>query len=126
MDDLERLKKIRNHHGLRHYWGLRVRGQHTKCTGHRGKTVGVSKKVGSAVVFRDLDADDFHHPLDKQVHPIWRLFIASLLPNSFTTKEKIMHAKAVMAQLGLTMCKDNIIGGPLVRGVGFWREEEKG
>ncbi|KAG4996879.1 hypothetical protein JHK85_028318 [Glycine max] len=39
MDDLERLKKIRNHHGLRHYWGLRVRGQHTKCTGHRGKTV---------------------------------------------------------------------------------------
>ena len=35
-------------------------------------------RVGSAVVFRDLDADDFHHPLDKQVHPIWRLFIASL------------------------------------------------
>ncbi|KAE9463963.1 hypothetical protein C3L33_04111, partial [Rhododendron williamsianum] len=25
-DDLERLKKIRNHRGLRHYWGLRVRG----------------------------------------------------------------------------------------------------
>ncbi|KAJ0982546.1 hypothetical protein J5N97_010801 [Dioscorea zingiberensis] len=24
-DDLERLKKIRNHRGLRHYWGLRVR-----------------------------------------------------------------------------------------------------
>ncbi|GAY39738.1 hypothetical protein CUMW_046720 [Citrus unshiu] len=43
-DDLERLKKIRNHRGLRHYWGLRVRGQHTKTTGRRGKTVGVSKK----------------------------------------------------------------------------------
>ncbi|KAJ6938779.1 40S ribosomal protein S18 [Populus alba x Populus x berolinensis] len=39
-DDLERLKKIRNHRGLRHYWGLRVRGQHTKTTGRRGKTVG--------------------------------------------------------------------------------------
>jgi len=26
-DDLERLKKIRNHRGLRHYWGVRVRGQ---------------------------------------------------------------------------------------------------
>ncbi|KAK6940060.1 Ribosomal protein S13, partial [Dillenia turbinata] len=38
-DDLERLKKIRNHRGLRHYWGLRVRGQHTKTTGGRGKTV---------------------------------------------------------------------------------------
>merc|ERR1712054_470011 len=26
-EDLERLKKIRAHRGLRHYWGLRVRGQ---------------------------------------------------------------------------------------------------
>lgn len=32
-DDLERLKKIRAHRGLRHVWGLRVRGQHTKTTG---------------------------------------------------------------------------------------------
>ncbi|GLB37216.1 putative catalyzes the attachment of alanine to tRNA(Ala) in a two-step reaction alanine is first activated by ATP to form Ala- AMP and then transferred to the acceptor end of tRNA(Ala) [Lyophyllum shimeji] len=38
-DDLERLKKIRAHRGLRHFWGLRVRGQHTKTTGRRGKTV---------------------------------------------------------------------------------------
>lgn len=43
-EDLERLKKIRAHRGLRHYWGVRVRGQHTKTTGRRGKTVGVSKK----------------------------------------------------------------------------------
>ena len=43
-DDLERLKKIRSHRGLRHYWGLRVRGQHTKTTGRKGRTVGVSKK----------------------------------------------------------------------------------
>merc|ERR1711918_236995 len=48
-DDLERLKKIRAHRGLRHYWGLRVRGQHTKTTGHKGKTVGVSKKKETAV-----------------------------------------------------------------------------
>jgi hypothetical protein len=33
-----------NHRGLRHYWGLRVKGQHTKTTGRRGKTVGVAKK----------------------------------------------------------------------------------
>eukprot|EP01113_Clastostelium_recurvatum_P012663 TRINITY_DN1657_c0_g1_i1.p2 TRINITY_DN1657_c0_g1~~TRINITY_DN1657_c0_g1_i1.p2 ORF type:complete len:168 (+),score=27.96 TRINITY_DN1657_c0_g1_i1:37-504(+) len=45
-DDLERLKKIRLHRGLRHYWGVRVRGQHTKTTGRRGRTVGVSKKKG--------------------------------------------------------------------------------
>merc|ERR1711991_626191 len=43
-EDLERLKKMRNHRGLRHMWGLRVRGQHTKTTGRRGRTVGVSKK----------------------------------------------------------------------------------
>ncbi|EDO36934.1 predicted protein [Nematostella vectensis] len=43
-EDLERLKKIRAHRGLRHYWGLRVRGQHTKTTGRKGRTVGVAKK----------------------------------------------------------------------------------
>ncbi|KAK4537071.1 hypothetical protein CDCA_CDCA11G3096 [Cyanidium caldarium] len=42
-EDLDRLRKIRAHRGLRHFWGLRVRGQHTKTTGRSGKTVGVSK-----------------------------------------------------------------------------------
>jgi small subunit ribosomal protein S18e len=45
-DDLERLKKIRAHRGLKHFWGSRVRGQHTRTTGRRGKTAGVSKKRG--------------------------------------------------------------------------------
>mmetsp|Transcript_28348 Transcript_28348/g.79277 ORF Transcript_28348/g.79277 Transcript_28348/m.79277 type:complete len:155 (-) Transcript_28348:143-607(-) len=35
-EDLERMKKIRQHRGLRHYWGLKVRGQHTCATGRRG------------------------------------------------------------------------------------------
>lgn len=43
-EDIERLKKIRNHRGLRHYWQLRVRGQKTKTTGRRGRTVGVSQR----------------------------------------------------------------------------------
>merc|ERR1712014_140081 len=34
------LREIRAHRGIRHYFGLRVRGQHTKTTGRRGKTVG--------------------------------------------------------------------------------------
>merc|ERR1719273_2493843 len=35
-EDLERMKRVRLHRGLRHYWGIRVRGQHTKTTGrHR-------------------------------------------------------------------------------------------
>ncbi|XP_037054415.1 40S ribosomal protein S18-like [Peromyscus leucopus] len=42
-EDLERLK-IRAHRRLRHFWGLRVRGQHTKTTGCQGRSVGVSKK----------------------------------------------------------------------------------
>lgn len=45
-EDIERLKKIRAHRGLRHHWGIRVRGQHTKSNGRRGKTMGVSKKKG--------------------------------------------------------------------------------
>ncbi|CED84259.1 40s ribosomal protein s18 [Phaffia rhodozyma] len=43
-EDLERLKKIRSHRGLRHLWQLRVKGQHTKTTGRRGKTVAAKKK----------------------------------------------------------------------------------
>jgi ribosomal protein S13 len=39
-EDLERMKKMRLHRGLRHYWNLRVRGQHTKTTGRRGKSEG--------------------------------------------------------------------------------------
>jgi len=43
-EDFERLKRMRCHRGLRHAWGLRVRGQHTKTTGRKGRTIGVSKK----------------------------------------------------------------------------------
>lgn len=43
-EDMDRLRKIRCHRGIRHSYGLRVRGQHTKTTGRKGKTVGVSKK----------------------------------------------------------------------------------
>eukprot|EP00541_Cyclophora_tenuis_P018024 CAMPEP_0116555818 /NCGR_PEP_ID=MMETSP0397-20121206/8355_1 /TAXON_ID=216820 /ORGANISM="Cyclophora tenuis, Strain ECT3854" /LENGTH=147 /DNA_ID=CAMNT_0004081125 /DNA_START=51 /DNA_END=494 /DNA_ORIENTATION=+ len=34
-DDVERMKKIRAHRGLRHWWSVRVRGQHTCSTGRR-------------------------------------------------------------------------------------------
>ena len=43
-EDLERLRKCKNHRGLRHMWGIRVRGQRTKSTGRCGKTLGVTKK----------------------------------------------------------------------------------
>ncbi|KAH9793700.1 Receptor-like protein 7 [Citrus sinensis] len=39
------------------------------------------------------------------------------LPNRFTEKEKIKCAEAVMTELGLSECKNSLIGGPLTRGV---------
>ena len=36
-EDVETLKKIRSHRGLRHFWCLKVRGQHTCATG-RGRS----------------------------------------------------------------------------------------
>merc|ERR1719329_1469614 len=39
-EDFERMKKIRLHRGLRHLWGVKVRGQHTKTTGRRGVNPG--------------------------------------------------------------------------------------
>jgi len=43
--DLQRMKETKSYKGLRHSWGLPVRGQRTKST-HRGKgpVVGVQKK----------------------------------------------------------------------------------
>ena len=43
-EDLERMKKLRQHRGLRHHWLLKVRGQHTNSTGRRGVTIGVIRK----------------------------------------------------------------------------------
>jgi len=36
-DIMERWKKMRIHKGIRHFWGLKVRGQHTCSTG-RGRS----------------------------------------------------------------------------------------
>lgn len=42
-DDLERLKRIRCNRGLRHFWGFRVRGQHTKTNGRYGLSAHMAK-----------------------------------------------------------------------------------
>jgi small subunit ribosomal protein S18e len=44
-EDIQRMTKMKLHRGIRHYWNLKVRGQHTKTTGHKGSTVGVVKKT---------------------------------------------------------------------------------
>jgi len=42
--DIEREKKIKSYHGIRHALGLKVRGQRTRTTGRTGITVGVTKR----------------------------------------------------------------------------------
>ncbi|GKV42495.1 hypothetical protein SLEP1_g49891 [Rubroshorea leprosula] len=39
------------------------------------------------------------------------------LPNTLKKEEKVLHAKAVITKLGLTKCKNSIIGGPFLRGI---------
>ena len=43
-EDMERMRKMRIHRGIRLSNGLKVRGQRTKCTGRRGRAVGVVRK----------------------------------------------------------------------------------
>lgn len=42
--DVDLMKKIKSYKGMRHAWGLKTRGQRTKSTGRKGKTVGVHRK----------------------------------------------------------------------------------
>lgn len=39
------------------------------------------------------------------------------LPKQLTKEEKKEQAEAVMVELGLTRCRDSVVGGPLLRGV---------
>ncbi|MDR0797746.1 MAG: 30S ribosomal protein S13 [Nitrososphaerota archaeon] len=43
--DIDKDKEIRSWRGYRHAYGLKVRGQRTKCTGRAGKALGVKKKT---------------------------------------------------------------------------------
>ncbi|KAI7726974.1 hypothetical protein M8C21_011399 [Ambrosia artemisiifolia] len=46
------------------------------------------------------------------------LFTAMLrLPNSLSQEEKVEHVERVITELGLTRCKNSMIGGPLFRGI---------
>jgi len=42
-NDIEREKKTSSWRGYRHMFGLKVRGQRTRCTGRKGGAVGVAK-----------------------------------------------------------------------------------
>jgi len=42
--DIEQTKNLKSWRGYRHAYSLRVRGQHTRTTGRKGKAMGVKKK----------------------------------------------------------------------------------
>lgn len=42
--DLDYMKKTKSYRGMRHAFGLKARGQRTKSTGRKGKTIGVQRK----------------------------------------------------------------------------------
>jgi len=42
--DIEEMKNLKSWRGFRHAYSLRVRGQHTRTTGRKGKAMGVKKK----------------------------------------------------------------------------------
>ena len=44
--DINNMKKLRSYRGIRHMFGLPVRGQRTKGSFRKNKTVGVSRKKG--------------------------------------------------------------------------------
>jgi len=43
-EDIDREKELKTWRGMRHAYGLKVRGQSTRTTGRTGTTVGVTKK----------------------------------------------------------------------------------
>ncbi|MED6209155.1 ABC transporter G member 14 [Stylosanthes scabra] len=47
------------------------------------------------------------------------LFFTAMLrlPNSIAKEEKLQHVEHVINELGLSRCKDSMIGGPLLRGI---------
>jgi small subunit ribosomal protein S13 len=43
--DIDLMKTSKSWKGYRHSYGLKVRGQRTRCTGRKGKAIGVKKKA---------------------------------------------------------------------------------
>ncbi|KAK9004967.1 hypothetical protein V6N11_042417 [Hibiscus sabdariffa] len=98
--------------------GGRLGGHLAGTITYNGKTFSNSMKRNTEFVTQD----DVLYPHLTVTEAL--VFAALLrLPNSFTKQEMIMHAEAVMDQLGLVNCKDCIIGDLFLRGVsgGEWK-----
>ncbi|GMI63659.1 ATP-binding cassette G9 [Hibiscus trionum] len=92
--------------------GGRLRGHLNGAVTYNGKPFSNSMKRKTGFVTQD----DVLYPHLTVTETL--VFTALLrLPNSFTKQDKIMHAEAVINQLGLAKCKNSIIGDTFLRGV---------
>ncbi|KAI3820574.1 hypothetical protein L1987_08122 [Smallanthus sonchifolius] len=87
--------------------------------GKLGGSITYNSKPFSSVMKRNtgfVTQDDVLYPHLTVTETL--IFTALLrLPNSLTTQQKITHAEEIINQLGLTRCKNSIVGSPSLRGV---------
>ncbi|GFP79315.1 ABC transporter g family member 9, partial [Phtheirospermum japonicum] len=87
--------------------------------GHLSGTITYNGKPFSNAIKRNtgfVTQDDVLHPhLTVQETLVYTALLR--LPRTLTKDQKVQHAEAVIGQLGLSRCRDSIIGGTLLRGV---------
>ncbi|KAL3645490.1 ABC transporter G member 9 [Castilleja foliolosa] len=87
--------------------------------GHLSGTITYNNKPFSNAIKRNtgfVTQDDVLYPhLTVQETLVYTALLR--LPRTLAKDQKVQHAEAVIDQLGLSRCKDSIIGGPLLRGV---------
>jgi hypothetical protein len=103
--DLERLKKIRSHRGLRHHWGLKVRGQHT-CTTYVYLVVAVG-------TYADLTAVDEERPSLPRRSNRWIWFSSLVMCRLFRCCDARLSQIAAVGPLLVAswLSAENIVGG---------------
>ncbi|KAL0306488.1 UNVERIFIED_CONTAM: ABC transporter G family member 9 [Sesamum radiatum] len=89
------------------------------ASGHLGGTITYNGKPFSTTMKRNtgfVTQDDVLYPHLTVTETL--VYTALLrLPRSLTKEQKVQKAEAVINELGLSKCRDSIIGGPLLRGV---------
>lgn len=92
--------------------GGRLSGHLSGSITYNGKPISNSMKRNMGFVTQD----DVLYPHLTVIETL--VYTARLrLPSSLAKQEKVAHAEGVMAELGLTVCRNSIIGGPMLRGV---------
>ncbi|RZC56780.1 hypothetical protein C5167_015634 [Papaver somniferum] len=92
--------------------GGRLGGRLTGDITYNGKSFTNSMNRNTGFVTQD---DKFHVHLTVTETLVFTALLR--LPKTLTKEEKIKHAEEVITQLGLTKCKNTIMGGPFLRGV---------